>query len=162
MRAGTKLLVLAVITAQIGLAAGVVQGGPFGPSLPPFLFSPKIFCPHIGTSLVPAKVIASGEQRCPAFRVGPGIPFVGQLKLFGIGRRRCPLVETLVPAHTEAVVKQGFFVSRGDQVEVRMREVRCGDDSNAFVIGVSNCHREPWRGTGTKLTNLVEHPCITE
>jgi hypothetical protein len=94
-----------------------------------------------------ASVHSSGEQSCPSVRIGPGIPFVGQLEIFSLGTRSCPVVQTRVPPHNTPVPWPGFDLVRGDSSPIQIRDVECHSGTNLLVIGTSSCSYGPWQNT---------------
>jgi len=134
--------------------AGPGQTGPGGGSK-----GTSAGCPDLGVELVHTEIFDVGSQGCPAVRIGPGIPFVGQLEIFAIGSRSCPVLQEQVPAHHVPVAKEGFRIAAGDTLPIKVRPVSCSSSENLVVIGTSGCEYGRWTETLTKVMDWREHLC---
>ena len=105
-------------------------------------------CPDQGTKPVPAQIVATGEQRCPAVVVGVGIPGVGQVGI-GFGGGSCPTAETWYGPHNECVEKEGFSCVESGTYDVKSREVTCTTAKNLILIGIPGCEKGPWGSAKT-------------
>jgi hypothetical protein len=121
--------------------------------------SPTVPCPDLGVVLVHTVVQDVGEQDCPALRVGPGIPFVGQIEIFSIGTRSCPVLQEQIPAHNAPVEKIGFRIAPGDAIPIKIRLVSCSSAENLLVIGTSGCVYGSWAETLTQVVDWREYVC---
>jgi len=116
-------------------------------------------CPNRGVMAVAARVYDAGRQSCPAVRVGPGLPFVGQLEIFAVGTVRCPVVQTKIPPRNVPVERPGLRVTREQGDLIQTRDVRCSDSTNLLVIGTSSCSYGAWQNTMVRVSNFTASPC---
>ena len=126
---------------------------------PPRPVASQADCPNLGVRARAASIIDSGEQDCPAVSIGPGIPFVGQLKIFGLGSKKCPVVQTWFPARSTYVAKRGFRIERGASLPVRSRTVECSTATNLLVIGTSGCLYGTWVMSSARVHDWSERAC---
>ena len=116
-------------------------------------------CPNLGVTSKPARVVDAGHQSCPAVRVGPGLPFVGQLEIFAVGTLSCPVVQTKIPPRNVPTERAGLRVTREQGDPVQTRDVRCSDSTNLLVIGTSSCAYGPWQNTMVRVSTFSSSPC---